>query len=355
MTFNKMKIANVTAVDLFCGAGGLTHGLAKAGIPVKAGIDIDASCKYAYEHNNDSQFINKSVKDVSGEELRALYPQEAIKVLAGCAPCQTFSKHTQKNKQRRKDEKWGLLYQFSRLVSELSPEVVSMENVPGIAKYKVFLDFVRSLKKSGYHVCWEKVYCPKYGVPQNRRRLILLASKLGDIKLIPTTHDSDSYRTVQDTIGGLEVLPAGGASANDPLHKSAALSELNLTRIKASVPGGTWRDWDKDLLAECHTKESGKTYSTVYSRMSWDKPAPTITTQFYVFGTGRFGHPTQNRAISLREGAMLQTFPKSYKFFQGATIRSMRELGVHIGNAVPVRLGEVIGESILRHLRCYYD
>lgn len=346
-----MKIkTKATAIDLFCGAGGLTHGLLKAGVPVNAGIDIDASCEYSYERNNASKFFNKSVKDVTGAELRALYPSEGIKVLVGCAPCQTFSKHTQKNKQRRKDEKWGLLYQFSRLISELAPEIVSMENVPGIAKYKVFSDFVRTLKSSGYHVSWEKVFCPKYGIPQNRRRLILLASKLGKITLIPPTHTPDNFVTVQDVIGGLEALPAGTASAEDPLHRAAALSALNLKRIQASVQGGTWNDWDKDLLAKCHKRKTGKTYTTVYSRMSWKKPAPTITTQFYVFGTGRFGHPTQDRAISLREGALLQTFPKTYAFFEGDSIQSMREMGIHIGNAVPVRLGEIIGESILRHL-----
>ena len=137
----------------------------------------------------------------------------------------------------------------------------------------------------------------------------------------------------------------------DPLHKSAGLTEINLKRIKQSKPGGTWRDWDKTLLPECYKKPSGKSFGSVYGRMEWDKPSPTITTQFYSFGTGRYGHPEQDRAISLREGALLQTFPRNYKFFKDIDNISISTISRHIGNAVPVDLGKIIGMSINEHLK----
>jgi DNA (cytosine-5)-methyltransferase 1 len=341
---------NFSAVDLFCGVGGLTHGLIKAGVPVNAGLDNDDSCHYAFETNNRASFIKEDIRDVSVEELNALYPADDIKILAGCAPCQPFSKHTQKIKNRREDEKWGLLYSFKDLIETVQPEIVSMENVSQITRHDVFSDFVRSLEKHNYKVFWDFVYCPDYGIPQTRTRLVLLASRLGPIGLIPKTHPPSRYRTVRQTIGGLVPLEDGQVSEKDPLHRAPTLSPINKKRMLQSVPGGTWRDWDEELLSPCHAKTSGKTYCSVYSRMEWDKPSPTITTQFYGFGTGRFGHPEQDRALSIREGAMLQTFPKSYKFYDRKTPFSYKALGTHIGNAVPVRLGTVIGKSIIKHL-----
>ena len=276
-----------------------------------------------------------------------------MKILAGCAPCQPFSKHTQKNKDREKDEKWGLLYQFLDLITKIRPEIVSMENVPQITKQKVFKDFVNSLESQNYNVSWELVYCPDYGIPQTRTRMVLLASILGDIKLIPRTHSPSNYRTVRSVIENLEPLCDGGISDKDCMHRSPKLSPLNKERIRQSVPGGTWRDWDRTIVASCHSKSSGRTYSSVYSRMEWDKPAPTITTQFYGFGTGRFGHPEQDRALSFREGALLQTFPKTYKFYDKRESFSGALLGTHIGNAVPVRLGTIIGKSIIKHVEIY--
>jgi len=137
----------------------------------------------------------------------------------------------------------------------------------------------------------------------------------------------------------------------DKLHRTASLSEINLKRIKASVPGGTWKDWPEELRCACHKKDSGQTYTSVYGRMSWDKIGPTMTTQFFCYGTGRYGHPEQDRALSLREGALLQTFPRDYEFFPpDVTDYCMRDVARHIGNAVPVRLGEIIGESIRHHI-----
>src|SRR3989339_534276 len=342
------------AIDLFCGGGGLTHGLIKAGIPVKSGFDIDDECKYAYERNNKARFINKDIKNISADEVEKLYPKKAVKILVGCAPCQPFSTHTQKYKNRKNDGKWKLLYRFSRLINKIRPEIVSMENVVQLSKHKVFEDFVACLEKQGYKVSWKSVYCPDYGIPQNRRRLVLLASRLGEIEIIPPTHIPQEYKTVRDVIGKLHSIRHGKTYSKDPLHRAGALSPINLERIRSSIPGGTWRDWVRKLRAPCHRRKSGQTYSTVYSRMRWDKPSPTITTQFYRFGTGRFGHPKQDRAISLREGALLQTFPKSYDFIDPNCPKSLVKIGAHIGNAVPVKFGTIIGKSILKHLKGYY-
>jgi DNA (cytosine-5)-methyltransferase 1 len=340
----------VVAVDLFCGVGGLTYGLNKSGIKVVAGIDINERCKFAFEKNNGGLFINKSIKDISSKEILKLYPPKSLKVLVGCAPCQPFSKHTQKEKDRETKDDWGLLYHFFKLIKEVEPIVVSMENVPQITKHKVFSDFVEGLTSIKYSVDWQNVYCPDYGIPQNRKRLVLLASKIGEIKLIAPTHRPENYKTVKMAIGNLEPIEAGTSSKKDSLHKSAALSKVNLKRIKESVPGGSWRDWNEDLRADCHRKETGNTYVSVYARMEWDKPAPTITTQFFSFGTGRFGHPEQDRALSIREGAILQTFPSEYEFIPTTSPVGFKKLGKYIGNAVPVRLGEIIGKSIIRHL-----
>jgi len=341
------KVQNeLVTVDLFCGIGGLTHGLQKSGIKVVAGIDFDGSCKYAYEKNNNAKFIKKDIIEVSGKELNKLYPKGSIKILVGCAPCQTFSQHTLKNKSREKDERWRLLYEFLRLIKESKPDFVSMENVPQLRKYKVFEDFVKGLKKEGYFVSYKLVNCIKYGAPQKRVRLVLLASKNKEINLIPETHESKNYLTIKDVIKKLSKIKDGEINKKDPLNRSWNLSKINKKRIKQSKQGGSWIDWDKDLILECHKKKNGATYKAVYGRMKWDHPSPTITTQFYSYGTGRFGHPTQNRAISLREGAILQTFPKNYKFFKDEKDISFSEIGRHIGNAVPVILGNVIGKSI---------
>lgn len=342
---------SVSAVDVFCGIGGLTHGLAKAGIPVTTGIDMDDSCRYAYEANNEAKFIKADIRKLTAGEVKRLFGKADVRVLAGCAPCQCFSKHTQKIKNRKQDEKWMLLDAFGELITGVRADIVTMENVGELTKLDVFHRFVSRLEKEGYYVYCKTVYCPDYGIPQKRSRLVLLASRYGAIELIEKTHAPDRYRTVRQTIGKLDNIRIGETSEKDKMHRAVTLSPLNLKRIKQSKPGGTWLDWDEKLRCRCHRKKSGETYSGVYGRMVWNKPGPTITTQFFRYGTGRFGHPEQDRALTLREGALLQTFPKKYKFICPAKDYSLRQLGTHIGNAVPVRLGVIIGRSILRHLR----
>lgn len=343
------------AIDLFCGVGGLTNGLERAGIRVVAGIDFEHSCKYAYEKNNKSKFIEKDITLITDNELKSMYSSDTdIHILAGCAPCQPFSKYSQRyRKDGYKDEKWKLLYFFGKLAKQIQPEIIAMENVPELSDTSIFGDFVNELKLCGYNISHSIVYCPDYGVPQSRKRLILLASLLGKIDLIAPTHRPDNYVTVRDAISDLPTLIAGSTDPNDIMHSACHLSETNLKRIQQSVPGGTWRDWDESLQLKCHKKSSGKTYPSVYGRMQWDAPSPTITTQFYGYGNGRFGHPEQDRALSLREGAILQSFPRNYQFIDSTCILNKHQLGIQIGNAVPVKLGEAMGKSIIKHIRRY--
>lgn len=348
LQYEKIYRRKIYAVDLFCGAGGLTHGLSQAGIDVRLGVDIDPACEYPYSANNDAKFLLKSVEELDADELRQHYRKNGIKLLAGCAPCQTFSTYNQKATET--DKRWWLLMQFLRLVEQLSPDLVTMENVPRLVEQNVFDQFVASLKANGYSVAYQIVNCANYGVPQQRNRLVLLASKLGPISLLTPEQFGKRLKTVQEAIGDLPPLEAGTSHPKDPLHQCSALSEINMCRIKVSKPGGTWRDWPKDLVADCHQKISGKTYPSVYGRMVWDAPSPTITTQFYGFGNGRFGHPEQDRAISLREGAILQSFPKRYKFVRRNEPVFQKSIGRLIGNAVPVTLGKLIGESLLLHV-----
>ena len=344
----------IDAVDLFCGAGGLTYGLKKAGIKVQAGVDLDESCRYAYEFNNQAEFISKSVTDINLDDIREYFGKGSLKLLAGCAPCQTFSTYSLKRREaesQKADGRWFLLNEFARIVGLLNPELVTMENVPGLEEQNVFGDFKNTLTRLGYHVSHQVVDCVTYGIPQRRHRLVLLASKLGEIHLMTPEECHAKQQTVRDAIGDLPTLKAGGKDPKDPMHQCSCLSPLNLKRIQASKPGGSWRDWPKELIADCHKKDTGCTYGSVYGRMSWDEPSPTMTTQFYGFGNGRFGHPEQDRAISLREGALLQTFPRKYQFMPKGALINQRAIGRMIGNAVPVKLGEIIGRSLMRHVQ----
>lgn len=342
----------INAIDLFCGVGGLTNGIQKAGINVVAGFDIAKECQYAFEYNNNAIFIYKDVKNIENDEILNLYPENTdIKILMGCAPCQPFSaySHRYKDNENRK-EKMELLDYFGKQVKIVQPDIVSMENVPQLAKEPVFNNFIELLKSEGYYIDWKVVYAPDYGIPQNRKRLLLLASKLREIELIPETHTEENYPTVRQAIGDLPEISAGETFSGDPLHRSRKLTDINLQRIRSSIPGGTWKDWDKELLPNCYRKKSGSTYGSVYGRLEWDKPSSTITTQFLGYGNGRFGHPEQDRALSLREGAILQSFPSDYRFFKEEDTYSTQQLAMQIGNAVPPKLGEVIGISIRKHL-----
>lgn len=337
----------ITCVDLFCGLGGLTHGLTNGGVGVVAGVDVDPQCRFPYEQNNVAKFIEKDVRQLTGNDVRAMWSRKNRTLLAGCAPCQSFSTYSRTGRHERVDTKWDLVADFGRLIRESKPDFVTMENVPQLPDHKVFAEFKASLE--GYHVWYGVVECSQYLVPQTRKRLVLLGSRLGPIALLPPAADHE-LATVRAAIAHLRPLSAGESDPHDRMHTACKLSELNLRRIQASKPGGTWREWDRSLIAKCHRKKTGDTYPSVYGRMEWDAPSPTITTQSFGYGNGRFGHPQQDRAITLREAAILQTFPKTYRFLRKSERPRFHVHGRLIGNAVPVRLGEVIANTFVAHM-----
>ena len=352
------RYTEIDVVDLFCGIGGLSYGMKTVGFHIKGGFDIDPTCKFAYEYNNGAPFFFKDIKEVKRKDIRPLYSDGAVRILAGCAPCQPFSTYANKNKNKD-PSKYDLLYEFGRLVETVRPDIVTMENVPSIRAFKlknVLNDFINLLEDEKYHVSVKIVFCPQYGIPQTRKRLVLLASKFGKIDLLPPTiTDPNDYVTVRGTIGDLEPLAAGEISKKDPLHRAASLSPLNLRRIQATKEGGSWRDWPDELKLRCHKSSTGKSFGSVYGRMKWDEPSPTMTTECTGIGNGRFGHPEQDRAISAREAALLQTFPMNYKFFEDERKVSLTKASRYIGNAVPPKLGEIIGKSIVNHLDEHFE
>lgn len=338
--------SGIVAIDLFCGVGGLTHGLCEAGIEVRAGFDLDESCKFSYEENNSAEFVYADVKKVTADALRPYFAGAKFRVLAGCAPCQPFSSMRGARKEKGgPGTHWGLLKHFARLAEDPTISAVSMENVPGLRRQRVYRDFVGALKKSGYQVGFEEVVnCAELGVPQTRSRLVVLASRCGKIDFAPSL-SRPPLRTVRDALAAI-------GEGRDPAHIHLPLTEKNMERIRQSRPGGTWRDWSSEIVSPCHG-ERGHYFPASYGRMRWDAPAPTITTQFCYYGCGRFGHPEKDRTITVREAALLQTFPPEYAFVDGdnPAVPRIGALARQIGNAVPPVLGRAIGESIVRHFK----
>ena len=329
-------------VDIFCGVGGISNGFLRAGFKIQAGYDIDESCRYAFETNNNSRFVNRRIEDLTGEEIKSRFSGSLPSVLVGCAPCQPFSTY----KKARADDRWQLLDHFAELAVEVDADYFTMENVAGLLDYKsgALFDNFLNIMKERYFCSAQIIDCSNYGVPQRRNRLVVIGSKKETLSL-PAPENS-SANTVRSAIENLSPLEAGQIDSVDPLHRCSSLAEINLKRIRHSQPGGTWRDWPSDLVAKCHRDSRGKGYGGVYGRMSWENPAPTMTTQCYGYGNGRFGHPEQDRAISLREAAILQSFPKDYKFFEGQNFPGFKTVGRWIGNAVPVALAEEIAKTI---------
>ena len=341
----------ISAVDLFCGIGGLTHGLSQAGIDVRLGVDIDPASQHPFKKNNNAAFLLADVTTLGADMITRSFVPGTMTLLAGCAPCQPFSTYSQRSQgksEARQDRErkgdWKLVERFGELIEEVQPDLVTMENVPPLSRTSVFERLLRSLE--GYWVDTRIIDCQTIGLPQTRKRLVLLASRFGSISL---PQFRCKPKSVRSTIGGLLPLRAGEIDPSDRIHRASNLSEINLKRIRASIPGGTWRDWPEYLKAACHIRDSGATYPSVYGRMKWDEPSPTITTQCFGYGNGRFGHPEQDRAISLREAAMLQGFPRNYSFLPDDEPVSFATLGRLIGNAVPVTLGKAIGEMLINH------
>lgn len=261
----KIEHPEIVAVDLFCGVGGLTYGLQSAGVSVRMGVDIDPDCAHPIEKNSKAVFLQADVASLDPNIVAGVFEGAKVSLLAGCAPCQPFSTYSRSAKQKHGDaagdnrsKDWRLVEHFGNLIEQVQPDLVTMENVPPLAQQPIFDLFLKKLK--GYWVDWRVVECQTIGLPQTRKRLVLVASRLGPITI---PEFEKPLRTVQSVIGDLPELTAGGQDPKDPLHRASKLSSVNLKRIRHSVPGGTWRDWPEDLRSSCHLKETGATYPSV--------------------------------------------------------------------------------------------
>jgi DNA (cytosine-5)-methyltransferase 1 len=351
----RLEASPITAVDLFCGAGGLTQGLLRAGVSVEAGIDIDPDAEFAYTRNNaGARFLAWDLNHKYSPSVEKLFRKNKVRLLAGCAPCQPFSKLTNGIKRHRS---WDLLDKFGRLISGIEPELVTMENVPELEERgaEVFLRFLERLDRANYKFDYKVVRCADYGVPQARQRLVLVASKLGPIQVPRGRYSRRLWKTVRDVIEDLTALGSGEHDPTDRLHTAARLSPTNLKRVRATPEdGGTHAAWPEKLRLACHKRETGARYGSIYGRMWWDKPAPTMTTLCNGIGNGRFGHPEQDRAITLREAALIQSFPPNYEFWPRDSALKIKAIARMVGNAVPPSLGRAIGSALLKHVRVHH-
>lgn len=350
------KPVNISAVDLFCGAGGLSYGLAQAGIHVAAGIDIEERARYAYETNHPgAKFLCWDITKKRCASVEKLFQPGAVRLLAGCAPCPPFSSRTSNKGRKSLTEKSKLLSHFGRLVRGIHPEVVIMENVSGIESRgkDILQEFLATLSALDYKTDYRVLRCENYGVPQARRRFMLLASKLGDLHLPEETHaDARQHKTVRQTIGHLPPVRSGETDPTDRMHSAVRYSPLTLKRIQATPhDGGTYDSWPPELFPDRFKKDKRLIPAfKIHSRLWWDRPSATILTQLAP-ESGRLTHPCQDRAITSREAALLQTFPPSFEFWPADQKIIRSAVDKLIGNAVPPRLGYLLGQAIVQHVR----
>ncbi|MXV99292.1 MAG: DNA cytosine methyltransferase [Acidimicrobiaceae bacterium] len=342
---------DIVLADFFSGCGGTTFGFAEAGIVPALAIDWDADAATTFRLNfPETTVFERDICELGVDEVRDALPMlsQSVTLFAGCAPCQPFAGHRRKTFDQ--DSRRFLLLEFLRFVRVLDPELVFVENVPGIQRpsttHGPFAEFLAGLSRT-YHVSYAKISSADYGVPQMRRRLVLLASRLGPIDIPAPTHGQATgrpYSTVREWIGSLPPITDGQHVPEADSHRAMRLSKLNLERIRATPEGGDRRDWPKRLWPPCH-RGGFDGHTDVYGRLSWDKPAPTLTTKCISYSNGRFGHPSQDRALSAREAARLQTFPGSFKFAGSLTSQARQ-----IGNAVPVVLAHHFGRHLVDHV-----
>ena len=342
---------DIALADFFSGCGGTTRGFADAGISPLLAVDWDGDAVATFRLNcPGTPVIERDIREVGVEEVGGLLRPAAgsVMLFAGCAPCQPFAGHRREPPGR--DSRSFLLIEFLRFVTAFDPELIFVENVPGMQRVSAsegpFAEFVEELS-STHHVSYGTVCSADYGVPQTRRRLVLVASRLGPISLPGPTHGPATgcpRSTVRDWIGSLPEIAAGQADSGISSHRAMRLSKLNLERIRATPEGGDRRDWPDRLWPNCH-RDGFKGHTDVYGRLSWDRPAPALTTRCISYSNGRFGHPTQDRAISAREAARLQTFPPSFEFAGSLTSQARQ-----IGNAVPVVLARLFGRHLVEHV-----
>lgn len=326
---NKPKAGRVTAIDLFSGCGGLSYGLKQAKFKVLAALELDAVAAATYRLNHPRIPLKEAdIRSIDGKtwmnEL-TIQPGE-LDLLAGCPPCQGFSRLRTKNGVRsNRDDRNRLLLDMARLVEDFMPKVVMMENVPGLKDRRIFKEFVRVLKRNGYIPTWDVHDVQHYGVPQRRKRLVLVA---GRGFVIPFGSMSRTVRTVRSAIGNLK--PAG--NSGDPLHDFPESRTQRMREWISLIPkdGGGRLDLPLEMQRPCHRRSDG--FKDVYGRMAWDEVAPTITGGCFNPSKGRFLHPEENRNITIREASLLQTFPRSFRLPKDFT---KTEAALMIGNALP--------------------
>lgn len=345
-----MESVKYKAIDFFCGGGGMTCGLRQAGINVIAGVDFDKDCKDTYEFNNPgSTFVYSDITklevDYFEKNLKVAKGDDNL-ILIGCSPCQYYSIINTKKKKSKKSK--NLLLDFSKFVKYYNPGYILIENVPGIETRKdsVLPRFLSFLRKSGYkYIVKEVIDMSYYGVPQSRKRFSLIASRVRNVTLPQKEETQSLLKDYISVENGFPIIPAGFKDKTDFNHTVAGLNKINLKRLaKTEKNGGTrmgWKD-DPELQLRCYIGKDDS-FKDVYGRMAWNKPASTITTKFFNISNGRFAHPEQDRAISLREGATLQTFPKDY-VFKTVSVAATAKL---IGNAVPPEYARRLGEIII--------
>jgi DNA (cytosine-5)-methyltransferase 1 len=337
-----------TAIDLFAGCGGLTLGLKSAGFDVIAAVELDKRIAKIYHENHPE--VRMYAEDIRGFDLNKLIePSGLIRgdldLLAGCPPCQGFSRIRRLNQSEAMlDERNDLVNDYAEIVDALYPKAVMMENVPGLEQDVRFKKFCKKLEGIGYSISHDTLRLENYGVPQRRKRLVLLAVRTGvkpDINDIETSPPS----TVEDTIGH---LPTPEESKN-PLHRLVLMSGEKVKKRIAAIPkdGGSRTNLPDDLVLKCHRNSKTQGFRDVYGRMSWKKVAPTITGGCFNPSKGRFIHPDQDRPISIYEASLLQTFPKNYKFDP--------KYGLHlnavmIGNALPPKFAEAASRYVMKLL-----
>jgi len=340
----------VRVFDFFSGCGGTSCGFRQAGLEIAMGLDIDPDSAKTYRCNfPEAEFIEADIRNLDPTVLEPFVAESREPLLfCGCAPCQPFSR--QNPNRTGRDKRTNLLGEFGRFVTAWLPDYVFVENVPGMQRLAgrrgPFRDFRALLNELGYQHSTAILPALWFGVPQTRERLVLLASRKGPIDLPAPTHgpgtSNPRFSTVREWIADLPPITAGEVHPEDSNHVAASLSAINIERIKATPEGGGRTDWPQDLWLTCHKDHIG--HSDVYGRLRWEAPASGLTTRCISYSNGRFGHPDQCRAISVREAACLQTFPRSYRF-----VGCLGSMARQVGNAVPPMMAKSVGEHILRH------
>lgn len=334
------------SIDLFSGCGGLTAGLNKAGFRTKAAIEINADAIRTFKLNQkNTTVIEKDIRKIKMTEVKKHLKGQRLHLLAGCPPCQGFSTVRKRNKNKSKrDDRNNLIMEYLRLVKKLKPLTIMLENVPGLTTYYLFKEFINELNALGYNPKVDIVNVRDYGVPQSRRRLVVVGSLLGNIEIATAPN---KRKTVRDAIGSLESVK----KTKDPLHKIfASHSPAVLEMIKRTPKdGGSRRDLPMKFRLKCH-KDEKIGFRDVYGRLRWDDQSTTITGGCLNPSKGRFLHPKEDRVITPREAALLQSFPRSYKF---PTDIPKQSLALMIGNALPPKFSYYQAKNIKEHLDKY--